>query len=236
MSTLTGMMVVLVVLIPVGCFYLIWQEQKRTSPRWYLHLLYFLILGLYLWFTGGMWAVVRCIYPVEYIAAEREFFWNTFYPLLENKDSFRAAVTALESELPKVRDFILFTAEKFRVAGTVYMAIAAIFLAAGLGIVFYNFKKRATPQLLVLVIFLACAAGTWGNHQYVFGQRLQKKLEQVLHAQIHTLKEYAIENKRTLRPNKELPPLLKEYVKNTPKTFCEEWRFLEKVIFIGEKD
>ena len=236
MSPITGMIVVLFALIPVLCFYLIWQEQKRNSPRWYLHLLYFLLLGLYVWFVGGMAAVVRSIHPVEYIAGERGLFWDTFYPLLETQASFSAAVTAMESELASVRDFILFTAEKFRVAGTVYMVIAAIFLAAGLGIVFYNFKKRATPQLLVLVTFLACITGAWGNHQYVFGQRLQKNLERVLHVQMCTLKEYAAEKKLTLRSNKEMIPLLKEYVKNTPHTFCEEWVPLKKVIFTNCKE
>ena len=235
MSPITGM-VVLFALIPVLCFYLIWQEQKRNSPRWYLHLLYFLMLGLYVWFVGGMAAVVRSIHPVEYITGERGLFWDTFYPLLETQASFRAAVTAMESELASVRDFILFTAEKFRVAGTVYMVIGAIFLAAGVGIVFYNFKKTAKPQLLVLVIFLACAAGTWGNHQYAFGQRLQKNLERVLYVQMSTLKEYAAEKKRTLRSNKEMIPLLKDYVKNTPWTFCEEWQQLEAVIFTERKD
>jgi len=87
---------VLFSLVPLLCFYLIYREQARPRKRWYLCLLYVLLLLLYCWILSSWTVYLRSITPFEIINQERRLFWEMFRQALTESSSFAGA----DSKLP----------------------------------------------------------------------------------------------------------------------------------------
>ena len=74
-------------LVPLLCFYLIYREQARPRKRWYLCLLYVLLLLLYCWILSSWTVYLRSIAPLGLIAQERRLFWEMFQQALTESSS-----------------------------------------------------------------------------------------------------------------------------------------------------
>ena len=223
---------VLLLVLPCICLWGIWTEYQREKSRWWVYALGLFFLLFYTWVAASLLAALRGIAPFELFNEERIFFWSLVEKLLGKTEDLLETVRMLQPRLGEVEAHIQTVCGTFRKSGIIFMTVGGIFLAAALLMMMGAFRKIKNACFL-LILFLACAlvALGWGCHQYHFHTVLYRKLTAYMRIQYSQLVDYAAAGQRKLQSNQSIKTFIPQYLKATPKVFCENWQKLEEGFF-----